>query len=214
MKAGRYQKRIPWEPDPLSVWHSPKSLAEILGLPKEALQSWRITEVGPPYLKLSRSAKGRVRYCLEHVFEWQRKCQRVVPENWQPIGELPGESAPDPTYRPEWMPPGRAAIAIGIPIPTMTAWRRRTIGMPYVLIGGGGPFQIMYDRCDVDAFISRRQADPSIVPVIEKPKPRKNPMTIEERKRMMAPIWKKLGHSDDEIRRFLGRRWADLIWPV
>lgn len=147
---------------------TPKQVSRRIGLGVHVLQDWRNTDVGPPYTKLTTGPQGRVRYQLEDVLEWQRGCQRIVPENWQPVGALPGESVAAETDRIEWMPPGRAATAIGIAIPTLTAWRRRAIGLPYVLIGGRGQHEAMYDRRDIDAFISRRQADPSTVPVIAK----------------------------------------------
>jgi hypothetical protein len=73
----------------------------------------------------------------------------------------------------------------------------------------------MYDRRDVEVFISRRQADSSVIPVIPKSKSvyRKDPRTPEERARMNAQIWKIMGHSDEDIRRWVGRRFANLVLP-
>jgi len=42
------------------------------------------------------------------------------------------------------------------------------MGLPFVWIGGGAIHQVMYDRRDADAFIAKREADPSIGPVIPK----------------------------------------------
>jgi hypothetical protein len=150
------------------VWMKPQSVADMLGLPIEILVNWRQTDVGPSYIKLTPSARGRVRYQSDTVLEWQRSCMRVVPEGWRPIGTFPGEGAPSETGKVEWLPPGRAAVTIKIPIATLTAWRRRAVGLPFVWIGGGGQHQVMYDRRDLEAFISRRQVDPSVVPVIAK----------------------------------------------
>jgi len=183
-------------------------------LPIDTLKFWRNTDVGPPYFKLSTTSQGKIRYPLDRVQERQKRCQRVIPDGWQSIGTFPGESVPtDATDRIQWMPPGHAAIAIEVQIPTMTAWRKRAGGLPFIWIGGGGTHQVMYDHRDVEAFLSSRQADPSIVPVIERTMPRKNPRTREERYRMLAEVWKGMGHSNDEIRQRLGRRFADLIWP-
>ena len=179
---------------------TPAQVSQSIGLGVHVLQNWRNTDIGPPYTKLTTGPQGRVRYRLEDVLEWQKECWRVVPDGWEPIGEFPGESAPIETDRIEWLPPGRAAIAIGIPIPTLTAWFRRAVGLPFIWIGGRGQHKFMYDRRDVEVFISRRKADPSIVPVIEK-KPRKDPRTREERYRMLAEVWKEKGHTEDEIRR-------------
>jgi hypothetical protein len=111
-----------------------------------------------------------VRYRIKEVLEWQKSCLRVVPENWQPVGSLPGENMTPETDQIQWIPPGAAAIAIEISLPTMTAWRKRSIGVPFIWIGGGGVHQVMYDRHDIDVFIARRHADPSVLPVIEKKK--------------------------------------------
>jgi hypothetical protein len=129
-----------------SVWMDPQSLADLLGLPIEVLANWRMTDVGPSYVKLTPSAKGQVRYRRDTILEWQKSCLRVVPESWQLIGAFPCESAPSEPGKVEWLPPGRAAIAVEIPIATLTAWRRRTVGIPFVWIGGGGQHQVMYDR--------------------------------------------------------------------
>lgn len=196
-----------------SVWLRPKSVADMLGLPIETLTNWRMTDVGPPYIKFSDSAQAHVRYSHEQVHEWQKRCQRVVPKGWQPVEVIAGDSVPSTTSVIEWMPPKRAAIALDIPIPTMTAWRKRAIGLPFVWIGGGGAHEVMYERRDIEAFIARRQADPSVVPIIEKKVYGKDPRTPEERARMNAEIWKGMGHSDDEIRRMLGPRFARLILP-
>jgi hypothetical protein len=193
------------------VWMKPQSVADMLGLSIEILANWRQTDVGPSYIKLTPSARGRVRYQSDTVLEWQRSCMRVAPEGWHPIGTFPGESAVSETEKIEWLPPGRAAVAVEIPIPTMTAWRRRAVGIPFIWIGGGGQHQAMYDRRDVESFISRRQADPSVVPVIAKNVCRSDPRTKEERARMSAEIWQKIGHSDEEIRRMLGSRVAKLV---
>src|SRR5579862_6463466 len=115
----------------LNVWLKPASLADMLGVPIEALNSWRMTDVGPPYVKLTPSAQGPVRYRRDTVLEWQKRCLRVVPESWQPIGALPGESASSETGKIEWLPPGRAAVVVEIPIPTLTAWRKRAVGLPF-----------------------------------------------------------------------------------
>ena len=214
MKTARPTKPNSAAPEgPLSVWLDPQSLADMLGLPIEVLANWRQTDVGPPYIKLTATAKGHVRYRRDRILKWQESCLRGVPENWQPIGAFLGEGAPSETGKVEWLPPGRDAIAIKIPIRTMTAWRSRTIGVPFIWIGGGGQHQVMYDRRDLEAFISRRQADPSVVPVIAKNVYRSDPRTKEERARMSAEAWKQIGHSDEEIRRRLGRRVANLVWP-
>jgi hypothetical protein len=185
----------------------------MLGLPIEVLGNWRQTGVGPPYIKLTATAKGHVRYRRDRILEWQKSCLRVVPKSWQPSGTLPGESAPSEIGKIEWLPPGRAAIAIEIPIRTMMAWRSRAIGIPFIWIGGGGQHQVMYDRRDLEIFNSRREVDLSVVPVMAKNVSRGDPRTKEERARMSAEIWQKIGHSDEEIRRMLGRRLAKLVWP-
>ena len=71
----------------------------------------------------------------------------------------------------------------------------------------------MYDRRDLEIFNSRREVDPSVVPVMAKNVSRGDPRPKEERARMSAEIWQKIGHSDEEIRRMLGRRLANLVWP-
>jgi hypothetical protein len=199
--------------EPMQRFFSPKSIADLFGLIRGMLQSWRMTDVGPPYFKMSRSERARVRYKREDVREWQKKCLRVVPEVWQPNEECPHESMPTPDDKIEWLPPKQTAIAIGISIPTLTAWRRRSIGLPFIWIGGGGAHQVMYDRRDIEVFISRRQDDPSVTPVIVKKVQGKDPRTLEERAKMSAQIWKEMGHSDEEIRRRLGPRAVKMIWP-
>ena len=180
----------------------------MLGLPVTTLQDWRATDVGPPYIRLNQSTSGQVRYRICDVQAWQKSRERVIPAGWQPTGTLPGESVP--SDRVEWMPPGQAAIAIGIRIPTLTAWSKRAVGLPFVSIGGRGQHKYVYDRSDVEAFISRRKADPSIVPVIET-KPRKDPRTPEERYRMLVEVLKGMGTSDEEIRRLLGHRFPSQV---
>jgi hypothetical protein len=156
----------------------------------------------------------RIRYVMNDVIDWQKRCQRVVPENWQPTGSLPGEPVPAATDRIQWLLIGQAAAAIGLAIPTLTAWRKPGFGVPFISIGGRGAHPFMYDRRDLDAFITRRKADPSVVPVIVKKVYGKDPRTPEERKRMMAEIWMGMGHTDDEIKRMLGPRFVELIWPI
>jgi hypothetical protein len=210
---GSSKKRTSEAPEePLSVWLKAQALADMLGFPVKVLENWRIAGVGPPYIKLSLSRKGRVRYRRDMVLEWQKSCLRIVPEGWQPIRTFPGESMPSAAGKIEWMRPKQAAIATGIAVPTLTAWRKRAIGLPFIWIGGG-LLKVVYDRHDVEVFISRRQTDPSVVPVIPRKVYPKASWTKEERARMNAEIWKGMGHSDEEIRCRLGPRFADLIWP-
>jgi hypothetical protein len=185
---------------PINIWLKPQSIADMLGLSLEVLQSWRMTDAGPPYIKLSASNSGRVRYQRDRVLSWQRSVQRVVPDNW-PSNESDAEIDSDKPL--EWFQPKKAAMALGIAIPTLTAWRRRHIGVPFIFIGGGGVHEFMYDRRDIEVFISRRRADPSLIPVITKKIYGKDPRMVDERTRMNAQIWKDMGHSDEEIRRCL-----------
>jgi hypothetical protein len=74
---------------------TPAQVSESIGLGVHVLQNWRNTDIGPPYTKLTTGPQGRVRYRLEDVLEWQKECWRVVPDGWEPIGEFPGESAPN-----------------------------------------------------------------------------------------------------------------------
>jgi hypothetical protein len=168
-----------------------KQVSQSTGIAIDTLQNWRSTGVGPPYVKLGQSSRGHVRYRIEDVVAWQQACERVIPAGWQPIGE----GVPGATERIQWLPPGQTAAALGIPIPTLIAWYRRAVGLPFVWIGGRGQHQFIYDLRDVEAFISRRKVDPSVVPVIAKRKPGKDPRTREERKQMLAEVLKSLGFS-------------------
>jgi len=174
--------------------------------PWDVLSDWRGAAVGPPYYKLHNLAYGPVRYRLAEVLEWQKKCPRVTPPDWLPVGEFAGESAPAPSDNEEWLRPKQAAIALGIKVPTLTAWQKRKVGMPFIWIGRS-VVPIMYDRRDIEVFISRRDADPSVVPVLTNRNGR--PVPIVQRDRIMTGIWKEMGHSDDQIRRWLGpKRWT------
>jgi hypothetical protein len=199
--------------EPMQRLFSPESIAAMFDLTKGMLQSWRNTNVGPPYYKTSRSERATVRYTCEDVRAWQKKCLRVVPDNWQPTGTFPGENEPSSTDKVEWLPPKRVTIAIGVRAPTLTAWRKRIIGLPFTWIGGGGEHQVVYELRDIETFISRRQADPSVTPAIPKKAPGKDPRTLDQRAMISARIWKEMGHSDEEIRRRLGSRRAKLFWP-
>ena len=52
--------------------------AQFLGLSPQTLRNYRSAGVGPVYLKLSPSRRGRVVYLLEDLQAYQDKC-RIVP---------------------------------------------------------------------------------------------------------------------------------------
>src|SRR5258708_1128402 len=96
-------------------------------------------------LRIRSSPAGRkvasgiaLRMCLSG----SESASASFPRTGNPLGL--GESVATETDRIEWMPPGRAAIALGIPIPTLTAWYRRAVGLPFIWIGGRGQHKYMY----------------------------------------------------------------------
>jgi excisionase family DNA binding protein len=46
-----------------------RELAELLRLPERTLEDWRLTNTGPPYLKLGR----HVRYDVQDVLAWAKE---------------------------------------------------------------------------------------------------------------------------------------------
>jgi hypothetical protein len=189
----------------------PEDVAAILGLSLAHLESWRITDVGPPYIKMSSSRAGHVRYRRSEILAWQRRVKRVVPVDW-PGAQLLTDANPEEPF--EWLTPKPTAIALGIAIPTLTAWKKRCFGIPFIWIGGGGIREVMYDRRDVEFLAARVRTDPSLMPVVPKPPSPTAGLTPEQRKarsaqnkkerdRLHAMVWKEMGNTDEEIARRL-----------
>lgn len=50
----------------------PEALAERLNVTIETLRNWRNDGVGPNYVKLTNTPKGRVRYRMSDVLAWEQ----------------------------------------------------------------------------------------------------------------------------------------------
>lgn len=64
-----------------------KQAAQFLGYTLNTLNSWRIKNQGPPYVKKGQTAKSRVRYLMSDLIAWKGKYVRVVPGPTSGMGD-------------------------------------------------------------------------------------------------------------------------------
>lgn len=197
-------------PKPGEVWISSEVVAAILRVPRPVLSGWHLTNDQIPHRKIGERT---FLYKRAEVLEWQRSQERKFPIDWAPVAASPGKSESHESEAIEWMFPVQAAEAIGISRTTLGMWMRRRLGLPFTLIEGGGSHEVMFERRDVEEFIRRRDADPSVVPVISKgPIVPKVPDTRTREQRRAArartfaanklvaeQVWREIEHSEDEI---------------